>query len=235
MTTKITARAARRGREQRRVPMPAMEIRTAADGGTDAALTGYACVTDSGYTIPDLFGDYTEIVRPGAFRDTLAAADDVRLLINHDGIALARTKSGTLQLREITDPATDPLEQGTTGLWVEANLDPASTIVADIRSAMGRGDLDEMSFAFQVTDQEWSPDYTQRDIKALKLFDVSVVTYPANPATSASMRSLTDQIDDMTDDELRSAIARMERRLSTPDKGALSYYRAQAQALALRK
>lgn len=233
MTEKISARAARRGREQRLTAklVPTIEVRTAGDGSTDATLSGYACVTGSGYQISDMFGSYTEVVRSGAFKDTLAANDDVRLLINHDGIALARTKSGTMTLREITNPADDPLGTGTTGLWCEASLDPTSGLVNDLRSAMTRGDIDEMSFAFQVTDQEWSPDFSQRDITALKLFDVSAVTYPANPATSASMRSLDETLDGLSDDDAKRALSLLTRRLYRPQ--IISLTRAQSDALDL--
>jgi hypothetical protein len=54
---------------------------------------------------------------------------------------------------------------------------------------MRRGDLDQMSFAFAVVRQEWSQDYTQRTINECRLFDVSVVTYPASPSTTADLRS----------------------------------------------
>jgi phage head maturation protease len=89
------------------------------------------------------------------------------------------------------------LAEDSTGLHVEADLDPRNGQVADIRSAMERGDLDEMSFAFRVTRQEWSPDYSQRDITEVNMNkgDVSIVNYGANPHTSGltSLRSaLTD-------------------------------------------
>ena len=53
---------------------------------------------------------------------------------------------------------------------------------------MERGDLDEMSFAFRVIRQEWDADYLERRITEVQLFDVSLVTYPANPATVAQVR-----------------------------------------------
>jgi hypothetical protein len=40
-----------------------------------------------------------------------------------------------------------------------------------------------------VVRQEWSQDYTQRTINECRLFDVSVVTYPASPSTTADLRS----------------------------------------------
>lgn len=166
----------------------ALEMRAVTDENgetTGYRLAGMASVTDEPYEMADWLGSYTEVIRSGAFAKTLAEKADVRLLLNHDGLPLARTKSGTLTLTEIMPDGT-----GTqSGLWCEADLDPASPLVQQIRSAMTRGDLDQMSFAFRVTRQQWSPDYEQRDILEVELFDVSVVTYPANPATTASLRS----------------------------------------------
>lgn len=188
----LKARAEHRPREQRSgtmmVASAPLEVR-ATVGAETIGVQGFACVTNVSYTMRDWLGEYEEVVRSGAFTKTLAEQDDVRLLLNHDGLPLARTKSGTLNLREILDPKKDPQKRSQTGLWIEADLDPESGLVRDITSAMARGDLDEMSFAFQVTKQEWAPDFTQRDIQEVRLFDVSVVTYPANPATSASLRS----------------------------------------------
>jgi HK97 family phage prohead protease len=102
----------------------------------------------------------------------------VRLLVNHTGVPLARTKSGTLQL-----------ESDDIGLRVRAELDPSNPAVAELRSAMARGDLDEMSFGFRAIRDQWSSDYNERTITEVKLYDVSLVTYPANPATVAQMRA----------------------------------------------
>lgn len=83
---------------------------------------------------------------------------------------------------------------------------------------MTRGDMDQMSIGFQVTRQEWDGDYTERYIREVKLFDVSVVTFPASTTTSASLRSLDEAIrsfkaDDIDPDELRRAIAYLETLL----------------------
>jgi HK97 family phage prohead protease len=74
----------------------------------------------------------------------------------------------------------------------EAPLDLRNPRVQELQSAMDRGDVDEMSFAFRVTRQEWNADYTERVIREFDLgvqgSDVSVVTNPANPATVAVLR-----------------------------------------------
>jgi len=183
--TDFSSRAERRNvREDRSRPIDGCEIREQANG--TLRFTGYASVTETPYEMQDWLGDYTEVVRAGAFAKTLSEGADVPFKLNHDGMTLARTKSGTMRLSE-----------DSTGLHVEADLDPANGQVRDIRSAMDQGDLDEMSFAFRVTRQEWSPDYSQRDITEVNLNkgDVSIVNYGANPHTAGltSLRSaLTD-------------------------------------------
>lgn len=156
-----------------------IELRRTESG--DPILDGYATVYDYAYDVAGgaPYG-WTETIVGGACTKSLRERDDVRLLLNHDGIPVARTKSGTLTLE------TDDI-----GLRCDTptGLDMRSPLVQSIASAMERGDLDEMSFAFQVMRQEWNDDYTERRILEVKLFDVSVVTYPANPATVAQLRN----------------------------------------------
>jgi len=141
---------------------------------------GYASVFNQPYDM----GPFWEQVDRRAFDRTLSLGPDVRLLIDHEGQPLARTKSGTLTLR--TDDH---------GLHVHAPLDPSDPDVQRLLPKMRRGDLSEMSFAFRVPTggDEWdySTDRTMRTLRELSLQggDVSVVTYPASPTTSASLRS----------------------------------------------
>lgn len=162
-----------------------VEVRLSADlevrmvGDNRAAVHGYATVYDFPYDVAGgpPFG-FTETFARGATKRSIKNGADVRFLVNHGGIPLARTRSGTMTL------ASDD-----TGLLVDApSLDLRSTASRDAVLAMERGDLDEMSVAFQVLDQEWNADYTERLIREVKLFDVSLVTYPANPAASAYLR-----------------------------------------------
>ncbi|MFJ2004805.1 HK97 family phage prohead protease [Streptomyces chartreusis] len=156
----------------------ALELRA---DGDDLKLTGYASVFESPY---DVYGGppygWTEIVDRKAFDTTLKAKPDLHLLINHEGMPLARTKSGTLLL------ATD-----TKGLHVEAGLDADDPDVQRLRTKMKRKDMDEMSFGFRVKRQEWNEDYTERRLLEVSLHkgDVSVVNFGANPATSAEINS----------------------------------------------
>jgi HK97 family phage prohead protease len=165
-----------RGRRLEARPLSQVELRTD-DNGAEV-LRGYATVYEHAYDIAGgpPYG-WSETIADGAAAKSVRERDDVRLLVNHEGIALGRTRSNTLRL-----------ESDETGLLVESTLDPASPLAQSLASAMRRGDMDEMSFAFQVLRQEWNDDYTERRIIEVRLFDVSVVTYPANPATLVGLR-----------------------------------------------
>lgn len=199
-------------REVRAYEVQDIEIRDAEDG--KVTFDGIASVVDTPYAVRDMFGEYQETIAKGAFRKTLAEKADVRLLVNHEGLPLARTKSGTLKLSAAPD------------LRAVAELDPANPDVQRIQSAMSRRDLDQMSIGMRVHRQEWNGDYTERTIKEAELFDVSVVTYPASPTTSAALRSVEDLLGelagvDMDEDELRRAMAALEARLPAPESPAL--------------
>ena len=156
--------------ERRTVAYSNLEVRAENDGKT---LIGYAAVWDS----PSEFMGFTEFVKRGAFTKTLNDGADVRLLIDHDGVPLARTKSGTMAL-----------EEDERGLRVEAELDPMNPDAARIMSAMKRGDLSQMSFAFRTIKDSWNNDRTVRELREVQLFDVSVVTFPAYEQTVAELR-----------------------------------------------
>ena len=152
-----------------------IELRSASDGAT-LSFDGYASLTDVSYQVFDHLGEFTETVRSGAFASSVADQADVVLLANHEGIPLARTKSGTMRLSE-----------DARGLHVNADLEPRSSIVNNLRHAMARGDLDQMSFAFRCIRDSWNEDYTRRDVFDVALRDVSIVTFPASDQTTASI------------------------------------------------
>lgn len=143
------------------------------DEGT--TLTGHAATFDDPYDL----GPFEERIEAGAF-DRAIKEDDVRALWNHDpNHPLGRLKSGTLRL------STDDV-----GLVSEIDLPRSAEVV---REAVERGDVDQMSFAFRVTVEEWEEredDKPLRTLKEVELWDVSPVTFPANPNTDVGLRSL---------------------------------------------
>jgi HK97 family phage prohead protease len=147
-----------------------------AEDGKAPVVEGYAAVFNS----PTDLGGFREVVLPGAFKDSLANGADVRLLLNHEGLPLARTKSGTLQVKEDAH-----------GLFFRAELDPSDPDVAAIVPKLKRGDLDQCSFAFATVTDNWQMvDGVQlRQLVAVELYDTSLVTYPAYGDTSVALRS----------------------------------------------
>lgn len=153
-----------------------LEVR-ATDTENTVNVRGYAAVFDT--------VSHGEYVARSAFNKTLNDGDDVRLMVNHDGVPLARTASGTLTL-DVDD----------TGLKIDADLDLSNPRVAELTSAMSRGDLDQMSFAFKPVRSPMEDRNGQRvrALKEVKLIDVSLVTFPWYEATSAEVtRSTLDE------------------------------------------
>jgi len=158
-------------------PAQKLEVREAQSG--EVRVSGYAAVFGEETNIGGMF---TEEISRGAFKDAIGR-DDVVFLINHEGLPLARTRSGTLTL-----------EEDERGLYMEASLDASDPDVRSIVPKMKRGDLDKMSFAFVPTRQSWddSKEVPKRMIEEAQLYDVSIVTTPAYNGTEIGLRSLED-------------------------------------------
>jgi HK97 family phage prohead protease len=148
----------------------AVEVRTAG-----RRLEGMAAVFNTPATLP---GGVVESIRPGAFRASLAAGADILALVDHDPARLlARTRSGTLRLRE------DAL-----GLAFELDL-PETSLGRDVLALAERRDLGGMSFGFRVRDEAW-PARDKRELRVVELVEVSVVqAHPAYPSTVIHARS----------------------------------------------
>lgn len=151
-----------------------LEVRADIESGR---LVGHASVFDQETRIRDWF----ERVSPRAFDRVLRERQDTVLQVNHDGLPLARTTSGTLRLGK-----------DSTGLTIDADLADTS-LGRDVRTLVERGDLASMSFGFTVFEDAWSvrKDGAQlRSIEELeRLYDVSVVTFPAYAGTDVALRS----------------------------------------------
>ncbi|MER7814077.1 HK97 family phage prohead protease [Streptomyces sp. NPDC096153] len=202
-----------------------LEVRAKKAGGP-TTIEGYASVTEQPFEMWDWLGPYSEVVRTGAFGKTLAENPQVQLLLNHGGLSMAYTQAGTLRLAE-----------DTTGLHMEADVNAKRSDVQDMLLALEDGDVDEMSFAFRVTRQQWSPDYDQRDILEVDLHrgDVSVVNFGANPATSVGAMRAAD-FDRLDEADARALLERLQQRLEpapAADTNLLHLYQLQAQALDL--
>lgn len=188
-------------RIERAAPLARVEWRVS--GVPDnKTIHGYAAVFNS---MSHDLGGFREVIAPGAFEKVLSRGADVRLLYNHDdGAVMARTKSGTLELVE-----------DEVGLRVWARVDMADTDVQRVIPKMMRADVDQMSFAFTVEEDEWdeSGGYPLRTIRSVgELFEVSIVPFPAYEATKA-------EVYERARSEGRVLIARATPTVAEPSPG----------------
>ena len=167
-------------RELRMLPMT--ELRIADSDGGGATIEGHAAVFDSwSETLGGIF-PFKEIVRKGAFNESIGK-DDIRALFNHDpNYVLGRNRAGTLELVE------DDI-----GLRVKITP-PDTSWAKDILTSIRRGDITQMSIGFIVEDDQWSTKdgMDVREIRKVQLFDVSPVTFPAYTATDVGVRAMQE-------------------------------------------
>lgn len=161
--------------------LPLKEIRiNESDGGT--CIEGHAAVFDSwSETLGGIF-PFKEKVRKGAFAESIGR-DDIRALFNHDpNYVLGRNRAGTLELVE-----------DDVGLRVRITP-PDTSWARDIATSIRRGDISQMSIGFVVEDDEWSSKdgIDTRELKKVRLFDVSPVTFPAYTATDVGVRAMQE-------------------------------------------
>lgn len=211
-----------------RVPFEILEMKGEKrfDGVDTVRVDGHATVYGFEY---EVYGGppygWIERVASGAGTKTLSEDPDVVYLANHEGLALARTKSGTLELSEVKK-----------GIHTSTSLDTANPQSRALISGMDRGDIDEMSFAFRTTAQSWEAhkdwDDDPQSLRTIDEFnihrgDVSAVNFGANPATDISivrsldLGALEELAASLSLDELAEARAVLDRRLKQGDPGGM--------------
>lgn len=158
--------------------MPVLEIRKNEDPEKEEyRVEGYASTFDPYVLFTDEDGtEYSERIDPKAFDD--CDMSDVVFLYNHEGQVMARNRTGTLKV-SIDDH----------GLKVEADLSKSAR-AREMHEEIRNGLVDQMSFAFTVSDESYDKKTRTRTIKKMrKLYDVSAVSIPANPGTDIKARS----------------------------------------------
>lgn len=160
---------------ERQMRSMASKFETRDDGG-ELYIEGYFAVFNSTYK---MWEDAYEQVAPGAFSNTLG--EDIRALINHETrLVLGRNKAGTLELKEDSH-----------GLWGKIRINPNDLDAMNLYERVKRGDVDQCSFGFEILKEEtelkedgsflWT-------IKEVRLYEVSVCTFPAYEETAVSAR-----------------------------------------------
>lgn len=149
-------------------------FQTRAEDG-ELYIEGYFAVFDSKYWLWD--GAYETIER-GAFDGQ--TTQDVRALVNHDTtLVLGRTAAGTLELR-----------QDERGLWGRIRINQADQDAMNLYERVKRGDVSQCSFGFDILEQDVDnlEGLTVWRIRKVRLYEVSVVTFPAYEDTSIAAR-----------------------------------------------
>lgn len=156
-----------------------LEVRVdQADGSLLPVIRGYAIVFNS---LSEDLGGFREIVAPEAIRRTLSEGIDLRALVDHDfGRIIGRQSAGTLRVKPDAH-----------GLAVE--IDPPDTTVGrDTVVSLRRKDVTGMSFSFRTLEDRWNlkTEPPTRTLLDMRVHEVSIVSMPAYPETSAAVRSL---------------------------------------------
>ena len=175
--TSISLESEQMAKIEKRTNEVQFELR-AVEGGDGMTFTGYAAVFNS----PSEPLPFIERIAPGAFKRSLKARNDIKLLWNHDtGSVLGSTRAGTLKL-----------EEDAHGLRVTAML-PETTLGKDVRTLVQRGDVNAMSFGFSVpaNGDSWNTEGTERTLRSVRIHEVSIVAFPAYTSTAgtAAVRS----------------------------------------------
>lgn len=181
-----------KNREYRYIPLEAFEVRAEGEEGS-MNVRGYASTFDE----YELFriGDtsYCERIEPTAFEG--CDMTDVVFRKDHEGTVFARTSNGTLKL-----------DVDKHGLLTDTDLSrtaSAKAMYEEIRAGM----YTQMSFAFVVDDDEIQRDKdNHKNVRIIKhvhkLYDVSPVSFPANPGTDIYARSRFDGVIKEAEQEL---------------------------------
>lgn len=195
-----------------------LEVRTVQgnESGTEGrTISGYAIPYNSESEL--LYGFFREKIMPGAFDKSLGG--DIRCLWDHNSAyVLGRTTAGTLDLRSDAK-----------GLYFEVNP-PETTWANDLCTSIERGDINQMSFGFNVNEDgdTWSDleDGTVlREVNDGILGEISIVSFPAYTATSAGVRSLDQDIEKAEDKVKKRYEERTKDQPSEPDKRFFDYFK----------
>ena len=153
------------------------DFKTRKEENGNEYLEGYFSVFNTNYNIAP---GMSESIAPGAFDETLG--DDIRCLTDHDTrLVLGRTTAGTFEVKADEH-----------GLWGRALINPKDQDAVNTKARVDRGDVNQASFGFDILDEETE---NREDgsihwtIKKVKLYECSVVTFPAYQETNISARS----------------------------------------------
>jgi len=175
---------------EREVRFAPLELRTEQENEEVAYIEGFPIVFNQETDM----GDWREVIDPTVAGDEKLLRN-VALMIGHDfgSIPLAHSRrnngSGTMQLTAAEE-----------GVFMRAALDVKNNPkAAEAYSAVKRGDLSGMSFAFTVNQENWEDLDTEKPLRRItgfgRIFEVSLVAFPAYSGTSVQAASEGDALE----------------------------------------
>lgn len=211
MPKKILYRDEKRQIEfDRYVALPVMNLR-AAQEDDKRTLKGLASPFDQETVIG---GWFREVIRAGAFAKTIQEMDQVGLWNHDSGKPMARRTKGTLRLFETKR-----------GLEFECDLGE-QTWANDAWISVERGDVQGCSIGFQVIKQTWTTvedgsELDLRDIIEVKLYEISLVTFPAYESTVVeTARSIVEAAIEQGDLKRKFSFTETTEKTDRPAAGA---------------
>lgn len=186
--------------------LQAEQLRSLGEG--KMRVGGYAAVFEK---LSQDLGGFREKIQRGAFANSVASGD-VRALWNHDSsIVLGRTTSKTLRISE-----------DEYGLNFEVDL-PDTQAGRDARVSIERGDVDGVSFGFEVLEDkvDRSGDEIIRTLLSVNLFEVSPCTFPAYLSSNVEARSLGE-----VRDSLMNSLAKRATEEGVPSENIRNAFEA---------
>ena len=207
----------------REVRFAPIELRTEQEENAEVAyIEGYPIVFNQETDM----GEWREVIDPATVSDEKMLRD-VALMVGHDfgSIPLAHSRrnngNGTMQLTAADE-----------GVFMRAALDVKNNPkAAEAYSAVKRGDLSGMSFAFTVNEERWEDLDTDKPLRRItgfgRIFEVSLVAFPAYPGTSVQAASEGDALESVRASlesareqlkEERAREAEQERRMAALER-----------------
>ena len=179
-------------------------------GDKPLIVEGTAIVFDS----PANMGGYTEYIARNALDGV--NLDNITLLVNHDGAGIPLARSPKTMTLTVTD----------NGLEMRAEL-PDTEQGRSVHAAIQRGDLSEMSFAFDIGEQTFDEQKRECTItKIAAVYEISIVNRAAYPQTNVQARAGKEEntMNNTSFNPIESAV--LNAATTNPDTHAAPEYRS---------
>ena len=141
-------------------------------------------VEDSGFfngyaSVFNVIDQYNDVVLPGAFHNSLSVKDNVKLLWQHS----SDKPIGSISL----------IKEDSVGLYIEANLLLDIKYGYEAYQLLKTNVINGLSIGYNIIDYDFDEEKMVRNIKEIDLWEVSLVTFPANHyATVSEVKHIED-------------------------------------------